>query len=418
MFGQLNKHLRNWDDRYLRRSFVHMSDAGQARAFFVRFQGEGVDDHGGPYRAALHAAAGEEVADFLELLVPCANGQSEGFQNRDKVVFNTSKPIATMQPLFVFFGKLLALSCRHSVQIPLSLPGSVWKALAGEALTSSDVKAVDTHTTNALERFVEGGAGSSAECELMEQMLLCQEGGGVGTGKTTVSPKQAHRLLDLATASAAGTGALQRFQDIFEHLHLMSQKVGICSLHRGLGASVPTELFPIFTATELEELFCGAAIVDSAVLKQATEYDGVSVDDPHIVLFWEALEVMDCAERAELINFCSGRSRLPSSAAAFSMTFKLQAPNPRSLEDPDAYLPLAQTCFFSLSLPKYSSLEVMLQKLRYAIHNTELMDADVLLRRADGWESADRTANPDAMGVEVAEAAEVAVAAAAAAAAP
>ena len=51
VFGQLVENIRHWDERSLRRSFVHMQDAGQARAFFVKFTGEGVDDHGGPYRA-------------------------------------------------------------------------------------------------------------------------------------------------------------------------------------------------------------------------------------------------------------------------------------------------------------------------------------------------------------------------------
>jgi hypothetical protein len=47
-----------WDDRSLRRSFVHIEDANQKRAFFVRFIGEGVDDHGGPYRAVFETAIG------------------------------------------------------------------------------------------------------------------------------------------------------------------------------------------------------------------------------------------------------------------------------------------------------------------------------------------------------------------------
>ena len=51
----------NWDDRSLRRAFVHMQDAGQARAFFVKFTGEGVDDQGGPYRAVFETAVGEET---------------------------------------------------------------------------------------------------------------------------------------------------------------------------------------------------------------------------------------------------------------------------------------------------------------------------------------------------------------------
>ena len=40
VFGQLVEGIKNWDERPLRRSFVHMQDAGQARAFFVKFTGK------------------------------------------------------------------------------------------------------------------------------------------------------------------------------------------------------------------------------------------------------------------------------------------------------------------------------------------------------------------------------------------
>lgn len=78
----------------------------------------------------------------------------------------------------------------------------------------------------------------------------------------------------------------------------------------------------------------------------------------HIQYFWEAVHQLDKDERAQLINFCSGRSRLPAAASDFHMSFKLTAPPPRSEKEPDDYLPIARTCFFSLSLPKYSSVKV------------------------------------------------------------
>ncbi len=69
------------------------------------------------------------------------------------------------------------------------------------------------------------------------------------------------------------------------------------------------------------------------------------------------------------------------------MNFRLLAPPPQSLKDPDRYLPIAQTCFFSLSLPKYSSIEICAQRLQFAINNAELMDADFNIRNATGWEN-------------------------------
>jgi hypothetical protein len=70
--------------------------------------------------------------------------------------------------------------------------------------------------------------------------------------------------------------------------------------------------------------------------------------------------MMSSADLSRLINFCSGRARLPSCAADFPMNFKLTAPPPQSEKAPDDYLPIAQTCFFSLSLPRYSSTAVRL----------------------------------------------------------
>lgn len=98
---------------------------------------------------------------------------------------------------------------------------------------------------------------------------------------------------------------------------------------------------------------------------------------------------MDKQERSQFINFCSGRSRLPLQASDFPMNFKLTAPANSNVEkDPDNYLPVARTCFFSLSIPKYTSYEVCLSKLRYAIQNAELMDADFIDRKGtSGWEN-------------------------------
>lgn len=99
------------------------------------------------------------------------------------------------------------------------------------------------------------------------------------------------------------------------------------------------------------------------------------------------MRALNRQEKSQFLNFCSGRSRLPSSVNEFPTLFKLIGPPPASLNDPDMYLPIAQTCFFSLSIPKYSSYEVCLSKLRYAICHADLMDADFNVHNAEGWEN-------------------------------
>ena len=107
----------------------------------------------------------------------------------------------------------------------------------------------------------------------------------------------------------------------------------------------------------------------------------------HIQLFWEVLSTLNPVEKSKFINFCSGRSRLPISITDYSMNFKLVAPPPQSEACPDSFLPVAQTCFFSLSLPKYSTFDICYNRLIYAITNAELIDADFNGRNASGWEN-------------------------------
>ncbi len=158
--------------------------------------------------------------------------------------------------------------------------------------------------------------------------------------------------------STSGEGLSRIIQNI-QRLYLTSQAAGLRHLYRGLSASLPVELMPLFSASELEGLFCGEDCVDLDTLRQATVYDGdVKESDSHIQFFWASLEELSPEDRAHFVNFCSGRSRLPPSAADYPLPFKLVGPPTHSEKNPDNYLPIARTCFFTLSLPKYTSKEV------------------------------------------------------------
>ncbi|CAM9610157.1 unnamed protein product [Ectocarpus sp. 4 AP-2014] len=219
-------------------------------------------------------------------------------------------------------------------------------------------------------------------------------GGGGSTGDATASgggggdEDIAGGLGALLSSRGRALSPRQRRRAVraVEQLRLTSGSRCLESLYQGLAGVLPVELLGVFTAAEAEALFCGVPEVDVDLLQRATEYEGVRPTDPHVGYFWQALRRMGREDRSSFVNFCSGRSRLPGSAAEFAMNFKLTAPH-RDYDDPDEYLPIAQTCFFSLALPKYSSVEVCLEKLRYAIKNADLMDADYLVRSADGWEN-------------------------------
>lgn len=144
-------------------------------------------------------------------------------------------------------------------------------------------------------------------------------------------------------------------------------------MHVSLPVIVVPHTQSLLTWRQLEVLVCGKPEVDVDLLESVTDYSSCSRGDEHIRNFWRVLREFSEEERSALLRFTWGRSRLPLSADAFPQRFKLQSFNKHP---PDAYYPVAHTCFFSLDLPRYSSLELMREKLRYAIFNCEAIDAD------------------------------------------
>ena len=76
MFCQLWRELRQHNDEKLRISYTHPMDDGQSRTFKVKFEGEGVDDYGGPYREIF-----QQICEELQCMDPSAavnNNENNG----------------------------------------------------------------------------------------------------------------------------------------------------------------------------------------------------------------------------------------------------------------------------------------------------------------------------------------------------
>jgi hypothetical protein len=398
LLGQLYREMQRWPDMDFRRSYVDVQDAGQQRAFFVKFLGEGVDDHGGPYRAALQTATCEESAGFLKLLVPFdgndhtnTGAEESGMSNGTaKMVFNSGKDglrpdsrlvglkhgDPTPLQLTNFWGKLCGVAIRHGTLLSLNLPSLLWRPLAGLKVGLKDI------STSALEQI----------------NILRIMGDTVQDMDPEDFHEQVHRLLGDKAESLVRImpdGEVEPFsfqaENINDVLRLAEQhQHQFCarefhSFRQGLAAILPVELLTLFAEKEVELLFCGPSQIDVDLLQQVVVYDNVTPDEDHITFFWEALNEMNQEERAEFVNFVSARSRLPACANDFTIPFKIGTLIGPDGSNPDGMLPKSQTCFFSLSLPKYTSKETCKKKLLYAITNSPNMDADFVQRENDAW---------------------------------
>jgi hypothetical protein len=397
VFGQLHREMRQWPASSFRRSYLGKGHGGQYRAFKVKFMGEGVNDYGGPYRAVFEQVVDELQCDsnnvgskssdrcLLPLLVPCPNRSTVVGPNQDKFLFASStSPL--IQELMQFFGKLSGTALRHNLNMSLNLSLLLWRPMVRLPVSLRQLETIDTltvkHLSNIEKLALELEVDSSALArgvdyipdEWMDTFFTATFADGT---KVSLVPGGEDIPLTL--------GNWRAYIALVERHRLRESSVLYKAYRNGLSSVLPVELFSLFTANEIDELFSGNNVVDVNLLRQCTEYEGISSDSELAKNFWSVLEEMSDDERTSFLRFVWARSRMPASAQDLPMNFKLQADNSGSAETVDEYLPHAQTCFFSLSLPNYSSKEILRTKLLYAINNSPNMDADVRLHNADGW---------------------------------
>jgi len=269
---------------------------------------------------------------------------------------------------FAFIGKFMGMAMRGGHVLNLDLPPAIWRKIVGMPLTRADIADINTLTFKILEQYANPNLDEAAFSELPTQrfVTLSSDGREVellpGGGSMTVTFASRDEYVRLET-----------------HYRLHEFDVAVAQIRKGLGAIVPVHLLSLFTASEVETLICGAREVDVEFLKRNTEYQRLRPTDQHVKFFWTVLEEMSQKERQMFVRFVSGQSRLWSDEKDFLMKFKLMP----SQVDNDQILPVSHTCFFSLELPRYSSKQVMREKLMYSIVNCTAIDADTVADNLD-----------------------------------
>lgn len=464
MFCQLWKELRAHSVEKLRMSYTHPMDDGQSRAFKVKFEGEGVDDYGGPYREVFQkiceelqapdksSTRGHTDADttsdkqlfscFVPLLLQtrnwtCSDGECE---ERYKFTFNPSSSSPLHLDLFTFLGQFVGLAIRSKITLDLPLPSVIWKMVLREPLNVDDIASFDAsaasfviHLGSLYARYIErcdrtapSGIAEKRYSTPIRRPLtpsqLKSESSpewNIGIGNEfnaddqyAPSPVQDEieaLIQDLTWTIVRSDGKIVELieggsdrpvtiDNLGEYLSLHVQaRLLECapaaeSFRNGFLSAIPENSLTLLCWRDLQQIVCGADIIDVSRLKANAEYDDdVSPEDDHIVAFWDVLENQFSEEEKVLfLRFVWARPSLPPKGTEFSQKLKIQsAVGEESDLKPDQYLPKAHTCFFSINLPRYSSKDILADRLRYAIRNCTEMDADFRLTDTDvaGWTS-------------------------------
>ncbi|KAH0502250.1 putative E3 ubiquitin-protein ligase HECTD4 [Microtus ochrogaster] len=357
-------------------------------AFNIRFTGEEVHGTSGSFRHFLWQVCKELQSSSLSLLLLCPSSAVN--KNKGKYILTPSPITYGEEQLLHFLGQLLGIAIRADVPLPLDLLPSFWKTLVGEPLDpDQDLQEADILTYNYVKKFESINDESELEAlcaEIASQHLATESPEGPKPCCRFTYQTMTGEEVELCSRGRHIPVAWEN-KDIYAaairslRLRELQNMECVTAVRAGLGSIIPLQLLTTLSPLEMELRTCGLPYINLEFLKAHTMYQvGLMETDQHIELFWGALETFTQEELCKFIKFACNQERIPFTCpckdggpdTAHVPPYPMKiAPPDGTAGPPDSRYIRVETCMFMIKLPQYSSLEIMLEKLRCAIHYRE-----------------------------------------------
>ncbi|KAF5740134.1 E3 ubiquitin-protein ligase UPL1 -like protein [Tripterygium wilfordii] len=323
----------------------------------VHFQGEEGIDAGGLTRE-WYQLLSRVIFDKGALLFTTVGNEST-FQPNPNSVYQTEH-----LSYFKFVGRVVGKALFDGQLLDVHFTRSFYKHILGVKVTYHDIEAIDPDYFKNLKWMLENDISDVPDLTFSidadEEKLILYERTEVtdyelipGGRNIKVTEENKHRYVDL----------------VAEHRLTTAIRPQINAFLEGFNELIPRELISIFNDKEFELLISGLPDIDLDDMRANTEYSGYSAASPVIQWFWEEVQGFSKEDKARLLQFVTGTSKVPlegfSALQGISGSQKFQIHKAYVSHD---HLPSAHTCFNQLDLPEYPSKEFLEEKLLVAIH--------------------------------------------------
>ncbi|KAF0741664.1 hypothetical protein Ae201684P_017975 [Aphanomyces euteiches] len=306
----------------------------------IEFIGEVAIDAGGLEREWF-ALVTEKLFDETIGLFMCAHVESLAY------VINPNSVEASADHLLYFrgAGRLLGRALLEGQLMKAHLALPVLKHLLGVPISFSDLEFVD-HEVYRSMKWMKENDGVEALC-LDFSVTNRRINGEI----EVIDLKENGRNIEVTDANK-----LEYIYLRLRYIMLESFSEQLQHLMAGVFEVIPQELILVFDYQELELVLCGVPSIDLADWKNHTQ----TSDDMAAELlawFWEVVESFNDEERARLLQFTTGSSRVPVQGfkALTSYDGRICHFTLKAVPYPDNAFPRAHTCFNRIDLPKYKT---------------------------------------------------------------
>ncbi|KAL1546797.1 HECT-type E3 ubiquitin transferase [Salvia divinorum] len=323
----------------------------------VHFQGEEGIDAGGLTRE-WYQLLSRVIFDKGALLFTTVGNEST-FQPNPNSVYQTEH-----LSYFKFVGRVVGKALFDGQLLDVHFTRSFYKHILGVKVTYHDIEAIDPDYFKNLKWMLENDISDIPDLTFSidadEEKLILYERTQVtdyeliaGGRNIRVTEENKHQYVDL----------------VAEHRLTTAIRPQINAFMEGFNELIPRDLISIFHDKELELLISGLPDIDLDDLRANTEYSGYTAASPAIQWFWEVVQAFSKEDKARLLQFVTGTSKVPlegfSALQGISGSQKFQIHKAYGSQD---HLPSAHTCFNQLDLPEYPSKQHLEERLLFAIH--------------------------------------------------
>ncbi|XP_033326004.2 suppressor of deltex isoform X1 [Megalopta genalis] len=324
------------------------------RRLYIIFKGEEGLDYGGVSREWFFLLS-HEVLNPMYCLFEYANKSNYSLQ---------INPASYVNPdhlqYFKFIGRFIAMALYHGRFIYSGFTMPFYKRMLNKKLVMKDIESIDPEFYKSLVWIKENNIDEcglelyySVDFEILGQVIHheLKEGGD----KIRVVEENKEEYIRLMTEWRMTRGIEDQTKAFLE----------------GFNSVVPLEWLKYFDERELELMLCGMQEIDVEDWQRNTIYRHYTRNSKQILWFWQFVTRTDSEKRARLLQFVTGTCRVP--VGGFAELMGSNGPQRFCIEKvgKETWLPRSHTCFNRLDLPPYKSYEQLVEKLNYAIEETE-----------------------------------------------
>lgn len=259
----------------------------------VRFYDEEGVDAGGVTREWFSVLARQMFDPNYALFITSAADKLTYQPNRDSAVNPDHLSF------FKFVGRVIGKAIYDGRLLDAYFTRSFYKHILGRTVDYRDVEALDPEYYKSLVWMLENDITDIID------LTFSMETDFFGT-KETVDLKPDGRNIPVTEANKHEYVALVTEQKLTTAI-----KDQINAFVQGFHDVIPAPLIQIFNEQELELLISGLPDIDIDDWKNNTEYQGYTASSPPIQWFWRAVRSFDQEERAKLLQFATGTSKVP-----------------------------------------------------------------------------------------------------------